>query len=216
MRALLMQNHPWAASDWQRFEQSWDGMPADQYLGDARSYRSRRYATLSAAPGAAARLEAPQPHYQSQEYNRLFGGIARHFAPIADDVVNGPCMRSVLALGCDLFGRLMPAATWHIEAHQFRIVARAGQVGQPTPEGVHRDGVDYVLVMLVRRVNIASGTTTLYDATRRKLGSFTLAAPCDAALLDDRRCYHGVTPVVQIDPAMQAYRDVLVVTWRGI
>jgi hypothetical protein len=80
---------------------------------------------------------------------------------------------------------------------------------------MHRDGVDYVLVLLVGRQNIASGTTTIHDLERRLLGSFTLTHPFDAALVDDARVYHGVTPVEPLDPALPAHRDVLVVTFRN-
>ena len=52
------------------------------------------------------------------------------------------------------------------------------------------------------------------DLGKRPLGSFTLAAPFDAALVDDSRVYHGVTPVEPLDPALPAHRDVLVVTFR--
>ncbi len=79
-------------------------------------------------------------------------------------------------------------------------------------EGVHRDGVDWVLVLMIARHNIASGTTTVHDASRALLGSFTLARPFDAALVDDARIFHGVTPVTPLDPAHVAHRDVLVVT----
>jgi hypothetical protein len=79
---------------------------------------------------------------------------------------------------------------------------------------MHRDGVDYVLVLLVDRRNIASGTTTVHDLDKRALGSFTLTDPLDSALVDDSRCYHGVTPVEAENPAQPAYRDVLVVTFR--
>jgi hypothetical protein len=48
------------------------------------------------------------------------------------------------------------------------------------------------------------------------LGSFTLTQPFDAALVEDRRVMHGVTPVTPIDPTLPAYRDVLVVTFRAI
>ena len=214
MRALLCARNVTALSDWSAFEKSWDGMPRDTYMGDGGSYRTRRYATLSRPVGQALRLEMAQAHYQGREYNALNGGVARYFEPIARDIVLGSTMSAVLDFGCALFDLLLAGADWHIEVHQFRIEARVGQLGHPTPEGVHRDGVDHVLVMLVRRVNVASGTTTVHDAARRQLGSFTLAEACDAALLDDRRCYHGVTPVEQIDPHLPAYRDVLVVTWR--
>jgi hypothetical protein len=114
-----------------------------------------------------------------------------------------------------LFGPLRPGARWHIECHQFRIEARAEAAGLPTPEGVHRDGVDYVLVMLVSRVNIESGTTTVHGAAGELLGSFTLSVPLDAALVDDTRVKHGVTAVRPLDPALPAHRDVLVVTLRA-
>jgi hypothetical protein len=104
---------------------------------------------------------------------------------------------------------------WHVEAHQFRIEARSGMAGHPTPEGVHRDGVDFVLVLLVSRENISSGTTTVCDLKRQPLGSFTLTEPFDAALVDDNRVAHGVSPVVPLDPSQPAHRDVLVVTFRN-
>jgi hypothetical protein len=79
---------------------------------------------------------------------------------------------------------------------------------------MHRDGVDWVLVLMVRRENVASGETTIYGLQKRPLGSFTLTAPLDSALVDDSRVYHGVTSVVPLDPQRPAYRDVLVVTFR--
>jgi hypothetical protein len=101
-----------------------------------------------------------------------------------------------------------------VEVHQFRIEARTGQVGQPTPEGLHRDGVDWVLVLLVSRTNIAEGVTTIYDIARQPIGSFTLTRPMDAAFVDDSRVYHGVTAVTPLDPTQLGIRDVLVVTFR--
>jgi len=98
--------------------------------------------------------------------------------------------------------------------HQFRIEANTGQAGLPTPEGNHRDGVNFVLVMMVKRSNIASGTTTIYDVAERRLDSFTLTESFDAAIVNDERCLHGVTSVIQFDPTEPSYRDVLVVTFR--
>jgi hypothetical protein len=201
---------------WSEFAAAWDDLPLDTQLPDGHRYRRRRHATLSARAGASDfQVEPHQPHYQSLDYNRLVGGIERWFEPIRPQLLAGPTFGSVLRFCLRLFGGLRPAADWHIECHQFRIEARSGAAGQPTPEGVHRDGVDYVLVLLVRRNNIASGTTTVHDLTGRTLGSFTLSTPLDAALVDDARVMHGVTPVHPVDPGRPAYRDVLVVTFRA-
>lgn len=212
MRAWLESGAADALDDWVAFEASWNDMPLDQYMADGGRYRRRRYATLSAV-NDEIRLEPHQPHYQSLEYNALNGGVAREYEPIPQNVVQGHTMQNVLHFCLQLFNSLQPSAAWHIECHQFRIEAGDGQLGNPTPEGVHRDGVDFVFVMMVKRVNVSSGTTTMHDMEQRTLDSFTLTAPLDAALVNDRRCMHGVTPVIQIDSGMPAYRDVLVVTF---
>jgi hypothetical protein len=213
MRALLLQAG--ALSDWDAFAQSWDDMPIDAYMADGGRYRRRRYAVFAAAPNAAIARQPHQPHYQSSDYNTLHGGIERWFDPVRDDIASGASLTTILHFCRALFQRLAPASrAWHIELHQFRIEARQGETGKPTPEGLHRDGVDYVLVLLIHRRNIRSGTTTIHALDRHLLGSFTLTNPLDAALVHDARVFHGVTPVEPIDPALPAYRDVLVVTFR--
>jgi hypothetical protein len=102
-----------------------------------------------------------------------------------------------------------------VEVHQFRIEASPDVAGQPTPEGLHRDGVDWVFVMLVSRRNVAEGVTEIGAADGRRLGRFTLTEPGDAIFLDDRRVRHGVTPITPIDAAQPGHRDALVVTFRA-
>ncbi|HKS89968.1 MAG TPA: 2OG-Fe dioxygenase family protein [Stellaceae bacterium] len=203
--------------DWDRFARSWDELGIDTYMADGGRYRRRRFACYRAARDGIRR-KPHQPHYQSRDYNPLNGGVERWFEPVEERIGEHPALRAILAVCHDLFDRLTPAAlrpqSWHVEIHQFRIEARTGAEGRPTPEGMHRDGVDWVLVLLVGRVNIDSGETSIADLAHRPLGSFTLAEPLDAAVTDDNRVYHGVTPVRPVDPARPGHRDVLVVTFR--
>jgi hypothetical protein len=206
-----------APRGWQDFASSWNDLPLDTQLPEGHRYRRRRHATLSARAGADAwRLEPHRPHYQSLDYNPLVGGIERWFEPIRPEVVASATFDHILRFCLRLFAAMRPQADWHIECHQFRIEARPDAAGQPTPEGVHRDGVDYVLVLMVDRTNIESGTTTVHAADGRLLGSFTLSEPFDAALVDDNRVKHGVTAVTPIDATKPAHRDVLVVTLRAL
>ena len=197
--------------DWDAFAASWDDLHVDRYM--TGRYRRRRHALYAATPSAIER-KPHGPHYQSVDYNPLHGGIDRWFEPITDAVGRSHSMQRILAWSRDVFAALSPQAAWDVEVHQFRIEANVAGAN-PTPEGVHRDGVDYVLVLMVRRTNIASGTTTIHTADGTVLGSFTLTAPFDAALVDDARLSHGVTPVEPLDPTQPAYRDVLVVTFRA-
>jgi hypothetical protein len=212
MRDLLTVNG--ALTDWRAFASSWNDLELDHYMADGGRYRRRRHAVYAAAAGGEIVRGPNQPHYQSRDYNVLNGGIARLFSPIDETIGSGDTMMSILACSRAAFESLAGPRDWHIEVHQFRIAARLGEEGRPTPEGVHRDGVDYVLVLLVERHNIASGTTTVHRLDGHELGAFTLTKPFDAALLDDSRVAHGVTPIEPVDLSEPAYRDVLVVTWK--
>jgi len=204
-----------ALSDWESFAGSWNDLALDPYMADGGRYRRRRHAVYATHADGRIERQPHQAHYQSLDYNRLHGGIERWFEPLRPQVGTGASLQTLLRYCHALFGSLAPEVrNWHVEVHQFRIEASAAEHGQPTPEGVHRDGVDYVLVLLVQRHNIASGTTTIHSPDGQPLGSFTLTAPFDATLVDDRRVYHGVTPVEPLDPSLPAWRDVLVLTFR--
>jgi hypothetical protein len=214
MREMLAECGP--LDDWSSFVDSWNHLDVDNYMADGGRYRRRKHAAYGAASDRRIRRKPHQPHIQAIEYNPLHGGIARWFEPVAREIGDGATMRTILAFCRGLFGGLAPEINaWHIEVHQFRIEARAGESGKPTPEGLHRDGVDYVLVLLINRRNIRSGVTDIHALDGRPLGHFTLIDPFDTAVVDDRRVAHGVTPVEPIDPVLPAYRDVLVVTFAA-
>ncbi|HKM64305.1 MAG TPA: 2OG-Fe dioxygenase family protein [Acidisphaera sp.] len=212
MRGVLLDHG--TLGDWAAFAASWDDLGLDTYMADGGRYRKRRHAIFAARPGGPITREPHQPHYQSRDYNPLNGDIERWFQPILPEIGAGATMTTILSAMRALNDAITPHVAWHIEVHQFRIEARAGAAGKPTPEGRHRDGVDTVLVLLVNRRNIREGVTTVSSPDGRELGSFTLARPLDAALVDDLRVMHGVTPVAPEDPSHPGFRDVLVVTFR--
>ncbi len=211
----LIEGHGTLA-DWASFADSWHALELDRYMADGGRYRRRRHAVFSVTRDGAVERQPHQPHYQSLDYNPLHGGIARLFEPITVEAGASASLHAILSACHALFGRLAPAVPrWRVEVHQFRIEARPGERGHPTPEGLHRDGVDYVLVLLVERRNVASGTTAVHALDGPPLGQFTLTHPFDAAIVDDNRVAHGVTPVEAIEASAPAYRDVLVVTFKG-
>ena len=206
------------ATDWDGYARSWDDLRPDRFMADGGTYRKRRFACFSVS-GRGLAPKPQQPHFQTRENNPLNGGVARVFAPVAPAIALHPANRAIMAACLHVFAGATPAgrrpAAWHAEMHQFRIEARPGESGQPTPEGLHRDGVDWVLVLMVRRENVTDGVSTIADAERRPLERETLAVPLDASLVDDRRVFHGVSPITALDPSRPAFRDVLVVTFRA-
>jgi hypothetical protein len=201
-----------SGAEWERFAASWADLRPDGFMADGGRYRKRRHAVYAAAPGKPLARAPHQPHFQARAYNQLNGGIERWFEPVTPETGEGPALTALLTGARGVFEELAPNTAWHVEVHQFRIEARLDEAGQPTPEGMHADGVDYVMVMMVGRENVEGGVTGIQIDGRQE-ASFTLSCPCDAVLLDDRRVMHGVTPIHPLDPARPGHRDVLVLTF---
>ena len=203
-------------ASWHDFQASYDRLPLDDYMADLGRYRRRRYAVYHMSDQGQNRAQH-QPHFQTANYNWLNGNVERWFQEIEAEVADSATLNAALKMCFDLFAPMRPQVqSWHTEVHQFRIEACAEKHGLPTPEGVHRDGVDFVLVLLVKRENIVAGTTTLHDPNGVKISEFTLTEPGDAVWIDDQRLFHGVTAVQPADPSKPAYRDVLVLTLKPI
>jgi hypothetical protein len=193
--------------------ESWNSLPPDAYLRDGGHYRSRRHSCfVQAFDPAQLTPVAQRAHWQPTTYNALHGGIERWFEPIESRVLSAPAWRRLLQSLGSLFAQLKSVDRWYIEAHQFRIDAADG-IGRPTPEGAHRDGVDFVAVILVARVNVRGGETHVFDANGPAGTRFTLQQPWTALLMDDARVIHETTPIQP--EGSPAYRDTLVLTYRA-
>jgi hypothetical protein len=151
-------------------------------------------------------------HWQSLDYNALHGGIERWFEPITQALANDLRWQAVIKNTAGLFSSLKPVITWFIEAHQFRIDTSDG-IGRPTPEGAHRDGVDFVAVFLIDRHNIKGGETRIFEVNTSAGLRFTLTEPWSVLLMNDERMIHETTPIQPTKP--HGYRDTLVLTFRS-
>ncbi|HEX8538006.1 MAG TPA: 2OG-Fe dioxygenase family protein, partial [Cystobacter sp.] len=164
---------------------TWNELPPDAYLRDGGRYRSRRHSCFI-AEGEAVTQVPHRAHWQPVEYNALHGGMHRLFEPVAPDTVAQPAWsRLIRALG-DACSAVNGARRWYVEAHQFRIDTLEG-IGRPTPEGAHRDGVDFVAVLLVGRSHIKGGETRVFESAGPDGKRFTMYEPWTLLLLDDAR-----------------------------
>src|SRR5215468_1172419 len=194
---------------------SWERLPRDPYLRDGGHYRARRHSSFIYAPGTRELASVPQrPHWQPTTYNALHGGMLRWCEPIEPAIATAPAFRGLLASLGELFAQLQPVSRWYLEAHQFRIDT-AGGIGRPTPEGAHRDGVDFVAVVLIGRRRVRGGETRVFEANGRRGERFTMTEPWTLLLLDDARVIHESTPIQPLVEGEGGWRDTLVVTCRA-
>ena len=190
---------------------TWDDLPPDAYLRDGGRYRSRRHSCFI-VEGEKVTVVPHRAHWQPVEYNALHGGMERWFEPMTPAVITQPAWPRLLRALAACCSALKGERPWYVEAHQFRIDTTDG-IGRPTPEGAHRDGVDFVAVLLVGREGIKGGETRVFEAEGPKGIRFTLTEPWSALLLDDERVIHESTPIQPL--ADRGHRDTLVLTFRA-
>jgi hypothetical protein len=190
----------------------WNTLPRDEYLRDGGRYRSRRHACFVQEFSSGLVATPHRAHWQPTSYNALHGGLERWFEPIAPEVAGSAVWSQLVTRLGSLFAQVRPVERWFIEAHQFRIDT-AGGIGRPTPEGAHRDGVDFVALLLVERRNVRGGETHVFDANGPSGVRFTMEEPWSLLLMDDARVIHETTPI-QPD-GEGGVRDTLVLTYRA-
>lgn len=207
-----------AAPVLQSLHAAWAELPPDPHLRDGGRYRHRRHASLRLDASGAIAAVVDRPHWQPVDYNALHGGIERQFAPVAADWLAAPAFAALLSglyRLCATAGAGGPAALPdHVEVHQFRITTVDG-IGRPTPEGAHRDGVDWVVVLLMDRVGVRGGETRVFAADGPAGIRFTMQEPLTALVLDDHRVIHETTPLQPEPGATDSHRDTLVITFRA-
>lgn len=193
----------------------WNDLPPDAYLKDGGHYRRRRHSCFVVNDESVLQT-AHRAHWQPLEYNALHGGMQRMFEPMSAEIAQSPAWATMLSKLGQVCTALKPeTTTWFVEAHQFRIDTTDG-IGRPTPEGAHRDGVDFVAVMLINRHGIKGGETRVFDVHGPAGQRFTMTEQWTLLLLDDERVIHESTPIQPLgaEGSGASYRDTLVLTFR--
>jgi hypothetical protein len=196
---------------WREFADSWNNLHLDAFMKDKGKYRLRRFSEWEYTPEEQALRPLPaRPYTQPLYINPLNGGISRTYEPFEAHVVKNEFFNGLMRWCLGVFNSLEGASGWEVQVFQNRIIASSSTAGLPTPEGVHRDGVSYILMMLIDRVNVTGGETTLYDREKKEVGKLTMRHPMDCVLANDEQTLHGVTPILADGEGGNAYRDMLI------
>lgn len=187
------------------FKQFFNDLPVDPYVKG--KYRFRRLSRFTAAGNELVKL----PHgclFQSKEYNPLVGDIKREFAEIDDALTQLDDFKKLVFAFIDAC-KLHPES--EIGVHQIRTTCSLNNFGNPAPEGIHRDGTDFIGIFCVNRENIQGGETHLYVEKKEKPVFKKILNPGELLLVNDREFFHFTTPIKPTSDA-QGVRDVFVLT----
>ncbi|MGW4193875.1 2OG-Fe dioxygenase family protein [Streptomyces sp. NPDC005004] len=202
-------------ADWLRFGRNWDDLERDTHMADGGSYRYRRYGQYDLDPGTGELVLLPhEPYRQESDVNPLNGGVDRLFEPLTDSFTGDPMLPTLLVTLGRVFSAVDGTQRWNIKLHPYRITA-GSEVGRPAPEGRHRDGVTFITSLLINRINVTGGESSVCSDDGEGLLTTTLSQPGDLLLGDDRRTLHSVTPLHPVDTTAPAHRDVLVMAYTA-
>ena len=180
-------------------------LPVDPYIKD--NYRFRRLSRFTVSGNKLIKL----PHgyfYQSQQYNPLLGDVKREFAELDDALIELDDFKKLVLAFSDSC-KLHPEA--EIGVHQIRISCSPQNYGNPAPEGIHRDGTDFIGIFSVDRENIQGGETHLYTDKKEKPVFSKILNPGELLLVNDHEFLHFTTPIKPTS-AQEGTRDVFVLT----
>lgn len=183
---------------------SYDTAPLDEYMGNQTRYKRFAQYRLSWTADDDWHFErlAHRDYTAFKKFNPVGGGIRRTYEPINVDFT--PFIRAgIHGIGLDV------SEDWQINVHQNRSVATLEKPGLLTPEGVHHDGHEFVMIAVLRRVSVAGGETRLWNPGAPEPFWRGTLQPGQAVLLDDRAIAHDVTDLAP-ENGQPGYRDILI------
>ena len=137
---------------------SFDNLPQTDHKDG--KFRLRRYSVVELQRGAKLTRLPHRKFLQSERLNEHQGGVVRDFEEIEDEVLESEGMKEI-CLTFKHANNLMDRQ--EIEIHQMRIVTLEDGTAEPSPEGIHQDGFDYIAMVAVSRHNIDGGELMALD-----------------------------------------------------
>ena len=187
-----------------------NNLSSDCYLEE--KYRFRALSRFQVIDNRIVKL----PHdlfFQSGQYNPLLGDVVREYPEIEDKLIQLKGFQEIIKEFYE-FCKLCSSHT-EIAVHQIRTTTSAKQVGQPAPEGIHRDGVDLVGIFCVNRDQIEGGITSLYKSKNDAPILSKILNPGEFLIFNDNQFFHYTSPITAM-PSQQGIRDVFVLTCPGL
>lgn len=199
------------------FFQSYGNLPKDEFMRDGGQYRQRRFGSFEYD------TEKNQLHYlgnsgffQSKVNNELNGGITRHFASLEDHVIDNSFLYLLIKKNSSYLPDYKKHSKWSVFVHQIRVTSTPGQIGNPAPEGIHRDGHAYVAQILIAKNSVNGAVSQLYNDKKLSIFSHELQSPLETILIDDRKLYHDVSSLEVKKNRLSGYRDMLLIDFNTL
>jgi len=172
-------------------------------------YRLRRYSLieLMLEPKAFKELSV-DTFMQTDKYNEFQGNVDRRFENLEPDVLHGEGMKEAVYRFRMLNN--LPMGTL-VDIHQMRVITLYEDT-PVSPEGVHRDGYDCIMMLGIARHNVEGGNLLVYQ---EKDGDHFMSLPLTAGsmvIINDRELWHNAQAIQSQDKSQDGYVDAFIMT----
>ena len=204
------------------FMQSYNNLPPDKYVLESKiddidfPTRSRRYAKLNI--DVQDNYEYLITNTRSTVFEQNVDdsrSIKRVFEPINEsylchtwlvEFVTHITALSVLNHNYHKGNRLIKNVDVHL--HQVRQTSYKDHDAHNSPEGIHRDGADYIVsALVINRNNVVGGESIIYNGYKQMIYK-TILEGKEGIYQEDLDQWHYVTPIVTHNEGL-GFRDIL-------
>ncbi|MDR6680225.1 2OG-Fe dioxygenase family protein [Pseudomonas oryzihabitans] len=212
----ILEDHS-LVSTWSDLANTWNDLPADEFMADGGKYRKRRFSEFRYDVLDGKLNYIPHsPFFQGADINYLNGGVDRKFHSLTPFVANHELIKEMTSSYALRFYRITGERRWRVFIHQVRITAAGGLAGLPTPEGVHKDGVTFSTLLCVKRSsNCVGAENIIYDNNKKSIYECLLSDPGELVIFDDQKVYHSVNKLYSRSD-IDATRDMLFLEFTAI
>lgn len=99
---------------------------------------------------------------------------------------------------------------YHINVNQIRVIANMDFKGITVPEGPHRDGHEFSVIVVANRYNVIGGETQIIDPNTLEIVHRVTLQDGQAILIDDERYIHYATDIAP-EKGEVGHRDIWVI-----
>ena len=150
--------------------------------------------------------------FQTKKINRYVGGKNRNYKNINNLVVE-----EIISLFKKEFQNYLKFKNYELGIHQIRILASNNIVGYPVPEGWHKDGFDYVVLLNINAKNIVGGISRIREKLNDNHDHYSvLLKSGEYIFLNDSKYFHYADPINVKDINTKGSRDIIVLTIQKI
>ena len=174
---------------------TFNDLPLDEYAPEAGRYRRLGNFEVHWNYGKLNLKQVSSSITQPADVNSYLGDIEREYAPIAQETIDHPVFEKMVRKFMNMTGH-----RGDFSLHQMRLTADNGGVAEPAPEGIHRDGYEFIVPFMVNFVNVKGGEAQIFTLDKKMLVNMK-PFPNTVLMFKDREMMHFGAPLKQKDPA---------------